>query len=114
MLGLALAAAQHLDAGEQFGKGVRLRQIIIAAGAQAGHAVIHLPQRGKDQNRRLDTAAAQLADDGKPVAARQHAVDHHHVIGILAAHEQAALTVARVIGDDPDFAERLGHIGRSL
>ncbi len=46
------APRQCLDAGEQFGEGIGLGEIIVAAGAQAGDAVVDLAEGRKDQRRR--------------------------------------------------------------
>ncbi len=75
-----LAPRQNLDPRQQFGEGIGLGQIIVAAGAQALDAVVNLPERREDQHRRLDFLRAQAADQGQPVELRQHAVDDENVI----------------------------------
>ena len=87
------AAVQHLDAGEQLGKGVGLGQIVVAAGAQAGDAVVDLAERRQDQHRRGVAARAQPGDHRQAVAARQHAVDDHHVVVAAVGQREAAVAV---------------------
>ena len=95
-LGLARtgAAAQHLDAGEQFREGVGLGQVVVAAGAQAGDAVVDLAERRQDQHRRGIAARAQRGNQRKPVAARQHAVDDHDVVFARIGERETGLSVA--------------------
>ena len=45
------ASRQRLDAREQLGEGERLDQIVVAAGAQAAHAIVDLAERADDQRR---------------------------------------------------------------
>ena len=106
----AVAARQHLDAGQQFGEGIGLRQIVVAAGAQALDAVVDLAERGEDQRRRAVALLAQRADHGQPVALGQHAVDHQHVVVAAVGEREAFLAVAGEIGDVADFAKRLHEI----
>src|SRR5438105_3621933 len=55
------APAQRLDARQQFDKGERLDQIVVAAGAQAAHPFVDLAERTDDQERRGGARLAQLA-----------------------------------------------------
>src|ERR1700755_950709 len=51
--GAGLAPArQRLDPGDQFGQGVGLDQIVVAAGLQARDLVLDLAQRAQEQHRR--------------------------------------------------------------
>src|SRR3569623_274606 len=47
------APREHLHTGEQLGEGVRLGEIVVAAGPEAGHPGVDLPQRRQDQDRGL-------------------------------------------------------------
>ena len=102
-----MAARQHLDARQQFGERVGLRQIVVAAGAQALDAVVDLAERRQDQDRRAVALVAQRADERQAVALRQHPVDHQHVVVAGLGERQAFLAVAGEIGDMADFAKRL-------
>jgi hypothetical protein len=104
------AAVQHLHAGEQFGKRIGLGQIVVAAGAQAGHAVVHLAQRRQDQHGRRVATRAQARDDGQAVAARQHPVDHHHIVVAGIGEREPAVAVARDMRGMTSFGERLLEI----
>ncbi|EGE60822.1 transcriptional regulator [Rhizobium etli CNPAF512] len=110
----ALAAAKHLDTRQQFAEGIGLRQVIVATGTKTGHPIIDLAKRGEDEHRRMDALAAQLADDGETVAARQHAVDDDDVIGIFRSHEQTALAVAGVVGDNARLAKGFREVDRGF
>src|SRR3954447_229565 len=83
LLGNGVAApAECLQPRQQFGEGERLDEIIVAAGAQAAHAVVDLAKCGNDQERRGDAVVAQLAHHADAVDVGQHAVDGDH--GIVA------------------------------
>jgi hypothetical protein len=109
-----LAAAEHFHACQQLAESIGFGQIIVAAGTQTRDTIINLAERGEDQNRCMHALAAQFTDDGQSVAARQHAVDDGNIVGVLGAHEEAALAVACVIGNNTGLAKRLGEIGRRL
>ena len=106
----AAAARQHLDAGEQFGERIGLGQIVVAAGAQALHAVVDLAERGQDQHRRLDALGAQFADHRQAIALGQHAVDDQHVVLPVEGQRQALLAVRRLVGDMADLPEGPGDV----
>ena len=106
----ALATRQHFDPREQFGEGIRLRQIVVAAGTQALDAVVDLAERGEDQRRRAVALLAQRADQRQAVALGQHAVHHQHVVIAAVGQREALLAVGGEIGDVPDFAKRLDEI----
>src|ERR1700675_1417822 len=86
------APAQRLDARQQLDEGEGLDHIVVAAGAQAPHPVVDLPERADDQDGRGDAASAQLTHDRDAVDARKHAVDHDH--GIVAGDTTAQSVVA--------------------
>ena len=94
---LVLAPAQRLDAGDQFGQGVGLDEIVVGAGAQSRDPVFELAQGRQEQYRHIDAIGAQLgwqsfgADSG--VAAAQEMIE---AIGILAA-AVVALQIAETI-----------------
>ncbi len=46
-----LPAGQRFHPGQTFREGIGLGQVIIATGAQAEHAVIHLAEGGQNKNR---------------------------------------------------------------
>src|SRR6516164_5456898 len=80
---LAAAAApsrQRLDARQQFGKGIRLGQIIVATATQSFDSIVDLAERGEDQDRCFNGLLAQRADDGKAVPLGQHAIDDQNVV----------------------------------
>ena len=72
----ASSARQQLDEGE------RLDEVVVAAGAQAAHAVVDLAERADDQEGRGDAVVAHLPHHGDAVDVGQHAVDGDH--GIVA------------------------------
>src|SRR5204863_5135627 len=99
-------AHQRLDAGEQLGVGVRLGEVVVAAGAQALDAVVHLAQRREDEDGRARALGAQRLHHRQAVAARQHAVDDQHVVAALARHGETVLAVAGDVGGMPALAQR--------
>src|SRR5208282_3804209 len=107
---IAAPARQRLDTRQQLRKCVRLCQIIVTAGAQALDAVVDLAERGEDEHRRFDGLTAQGADDGKPIALRQHAIDDQHVVLTVERKRQAFLAIGGLVGDMADLAERLDEI----
>ena len=111
---LRLAARQRLDAGEQFGKGVGLGEIVVAAGAQSLDAVVDLAERGEDQNRRFVALRAQRGDERKAVHLRQHAVDDGHIIAALMGEIVARDAVGGVVDGMAGLAERLDEIARGV
>src|SRR5467141_3197258 len=86
------ASAKRLDARQQFDKGKRLDQIVIAPGTQAAHAIVDLPERTDDQNGCGDAVVAQLTHDRDAIDVRKHAVDRDH--GIVAGDTAAQRLVA--------------------
>ena len=78
-----LPAAERLDPRQQFGEGIGLGQVVVAAGSEAGDPVVDLAEGGQEQRRRLVAALAQLLDDGQAVALGQHAVDDQHVVAAV-------------------------------
>ena len=56
------AARQGLNARQEFGVSIRLRQIIVATRAQAFDAVIHVAQRRQDQHLRAYAARPECLD----------------------------------------------------
>ena len=69
-----LAAQQRLHAREQLDERERLGEIVIAARAQAAHAIIHIAERREHEHRRLAALLAQELHDRKPIHVRQHAI----------------------------------------
>src|SRR5258707_2466566 len=86
------ASAKRLDARQQFDKGKRLDQIVIAPGTQAAHAIVDLPERTDDQNGCGDAVVAQLTHDRDAIDVRKHAVDRDH--GIVGGDAAAQRLVA--------------------
>ena len=81
----AAAPQQRLEPRQQLGEGEGLDQIIVAAGAQAFHAVVDRAERAEDQDGDADLGGAQRGDDGEPVHARQHAVDDQRVVAAASS-----------------------------
>ena len=69
--------APGLDARQQFGKGERLDEMIVAAAAQAAHAVVDFAERANDQGRRIDAGVAEsrmIASPSTPGSMRSIAI----------------------------------------
>ena len=84
---LAGAAAgpprQRFEPRQQLGEGEGLGQIVVAAGPEPFHAVVHLGERTQDEHRRAPALAPQRLDQREAVEARQHAVDHEGIEAIV-------------------------------
>jgi len=103
-----LAARQDFDAGEEFGEGVGLGQVVVAAGAQSFHAIVDRAQRRQDEGWRAVVFGTQVRDHGQTIAAGQHAIDDQHVPAALTGHGEAGVAIAGDFGDMAAFAQRLG------
>ena len=110
----AAAAHQRTDAGEQFGEGERLDEVVVRAGVEAGHAVLQRVARGEDEHRRLHAALAQRAQDLKAVAPRQRQVEQHHVERLRVDAEERRFAGALDHHVVPfifeAFAQGIGHL----
>ena len=104
---LGIAPPQAFNAGQEFGKGIGFRQIIIAAGAQAPHALVDIAQGAEDQGGRGNALGPQGADDRKAVKLGQHAVHNQNVMEALKCHGQAVFAIGRVVGYMSTFRQSL-------
>ncbi len=52
-------AGQHLQPGQELGQGEGLDQIVVGAGLQALHPLVHLAERAEHQDQRLVARGAQ-------------------------------------------------------
>src|SRR6266478_5091914 len=86
------ASAKRLDARQQFDKGKRLDQVVIAAGTQATDPIVDFAERTDDQEGCGDAVIAQLTHHRDAIDVRQHAVDRDH--GIVAGDAAAQRLVA--------------------
>src|SRR5262249_3611330 len=91
-------------------KRIGLGEIVVTARPQPLDPIINLAERRKDERRRLDTLAAQRANDRQTVELGQHAIDDQHVILAVERVGESLLAVGRQVGDMPDLAECLRQI----
>ena len=110
----AAAAHQRIDAREQFHEGVRLRQIVVAAGLEPFHAIVHFGQRAQEQHRRQIAVLADLLDELQPIELRQHAIDDGHVVGSRQRQRETDLAVGGVVDDVTRFLETVHQIALRL
>ena len=103
--GAAGAAHQRLHARQQLRERERLGEVIVAAGLQAAHAVVHRSPRAQDQHRRQDAAAPHLLDEREAVAAREHHVDDGDVVGLSGGGRQPRVPVDGVVDDESRLAQ---------
>ena len=73
------AAGERIDARQQFRHVIGLGQVVVAAGAQPGDAIIDVAERAQDQHRQLAPGGAQRLHQGEPVELRQHAIDDRQI-----------------------------------
>jgi hypothetical protein len=85
----------------------------VTTGAQPGDPVVNFAKRRQDQHRRRVASGPQTGDDRQAVAARQHAVDDHHVIVAGVSEGEAGFAVAGDMGGVSGLGEGfLEVIGR--
>src|SRR5215211_508573 len=103
------APRQRTDAGEELGERERLRQVVVGAAVQPGHAIVDAVPRGQHQDRRPDAAASELAADVDPVPAGEHDVEDDRVVRSRTRHPERVLAglgdVGRVALLDEPAAE---------
>ncbi|MNS97843.1 hypothetical protein D3C72_1321920 [compost metagenome] len=105
------APQQRFDARQQFIDGERFRQVIVAAAAQAAHALVDAGQGRQHQHGRVAAHAAQARDDGQTIdLAGQQAVEHQR-IPVFAAGQAHAVD-AIVAGGD--VVARLAQAGTDI
>ena len=78
----AAAPGQRLQPRQQFQERERLDQVVVGAVVQAADAVLDAVARGQHDDRRL-AHAAQGPQHREAVHARQHRVQHDHVVIVL-------------------------------
>ena len=76
------ASKQRPQAGDQLGERKRLRQVVVAAGAEARQPVGERITRRQEQHRRLDPLRPDRLADVTPVGIGQPDVDDEHVGGV--------------------------------
>ena len=57
-----------------------LVEIIVGAGIEARHAVVHGVARGEHQDGRAKSARAQLTANGVAVLQRQHHIENYQIV----------------------------------
>ena len=91
------ATQQRLEASGKFGQGKRLGEVVVAAGAQATHPVVHRTECAQHQDRRLDAFAAQSLNDRQPIQSREHPIYHQYVPGSGARSRQPLGSIGRTV-----------------
>lgn len=81
---LLRAAGDGGDARRKLGHGEGLHDVVVGPGAQPVNLVVHRPQRGEEDHRRLDPGRAQRLDQRQPVEPGHHPVDDEQIV--IAAH----------------------------
>src|SRR5215469_13081984 len=105
---------QRFDACQELGEGERLDQIVVAAAAQAAHAIVDFAERTDDQGRRIDPGVAQLPDDGETIQPRKHAVDRDHRIVGGSRKLQPLVAVEREVHVIAALAEKIDELASSF
>src|SRR6195952_2275677 len=73
---------------DQFGKGERFDQVIVAPRVQAAHPVVQPAHGGQEKCWRTDTAGAQGSHQSQPVQPGQHAINDQQVPGFRSGTHQ--------------------------
>ncbi len=108
------AAQDRRDAQQQLLQVERLREVVVAAGLEAAHAVLGGALHGQEQHRRLDAVAAQLRAELEPVHVRHHDVEHDEVERLGAQTREARRAVVRDVGLVALGFEVLADPGRKM
>ena len=87
------ATADGVDPREEFLHGKRLGEIIICAGFQPFHAILHVAACGENQDPRRAVCTTELVQNRKAVEAGQVEVEDDEIRGILERRRQACVTV---------------------
>ena len=78
-LAVAGAPQQRADSSHELGEVERLRQVVVAPGAEAGEAIGQGAARREEDHRRVDALSTQRLDDVAPVGVGQADVDDEGV-----------------------------------
>ena len=103
--------AKALNPGEEFGEGIGLCQVVVAAGAQALHPLVHIAQGAENEDGRGDALGPQGADDGEAIELGQHAVDDENVVEVFQRQGEAILAIGGVVGHMAAFLQALDEPG---
>ena len=92
------AAHQRVDARQQFDEGVGLGEIIVAAGLQALHAVVHFGQARERNSTGVALPCSRIsATTLQAVQLGQHAVDDRHVVGPRQRQRQPDFAIGGIV-----------------
>src|SRR5437016_8570071 len=102
---LRSASQYRAHAGEQFGKGKLLDEIIVRAQLESLHTVAHTVAGGKKKNRRASPIAAEFRDHFPAVLVWQHDIDDKKIKFGSPGFLQTGLAIARDLNRKTGFAE---------
>ncbi len=108
------APEKRANASDQFRKGKRLDQVIIAAELESFHPIRHAIARSQEQNRRQHPLPAQFLDHRPAILFRQHDVEQEEIKAASERHLQAGLAVARHLDRVTFLLQPLGDKGSCL
>ena len=95
LAGLHAAAAEGAQAGEQLLEGEWLRKVVVCAGVETTHAVVHAVQGREQQHGGVQPLGPHLTADVDAVHLGKHYVEDDHVMGAVERHLEALLAVER-------------------
>ena len=105
-------ANERLDAREQFGEGEGLREIIVAPGPQAAHAIVHGSFRAQDDDRHFHPLRPPLLDHAEAIETGEHQIDNGGVVVIVQSEVQAVIPTLRSVHGEArllqPFADEFG------
>ena len=106
---------QRLHAREQFGKGEGLGEVVVAAGLQAAHAIVHGVARAEDQHRHVLAAPAQRVDQREAVETGQAQIDDGDIGPYFDREREAALAIAGHVHREARLVQAVRHeLGKGL
>jgi hypothetical protein len=112
--GVRCAADERLEAGEQLREGEGLGEVIVAAGLESFHAVVHAGAGAEDEHWHPRAFGPQRAHHAEPVELRQHEVEHDGVVVHRAGQRQAALAVGSMVHGKAVLLQPAGDEGGKL
>jgi hypothetical protein len=109
-LPLRPSAEDGPDAGEQFGEGERLGQVVVGPEVQPPDPVLHLPAAGETQDGGAAVGGTQLLQHPPAAAVWQVDVQNDEVVAPPGRHPEAHLSQDLDVHDVPVLGQPLAEV----
>ncbi len=104
-----LAAPQRPHPREDLAEGVRLREVVVGAGVEAGHPVVHGVAGGEHQHRRGHAGLPHAGTEVEAAPAGEHHVEDDDVGAAVPGALQPRGEGGRVVHLQPLLAQAFGQ-----